>query len=496
MPVKTVKASKVTKYVQQHTTEVVTRSQRRKPRHTQGLSDVGIAHSSSAKKNTKTTVKKKKVTKTTRAAASTTKASRLPVNALKLLLEEVGGVLHARRRKQIEHAEKKNFTYDPRAPVQTIPTLHDLCLIGLGKDIFDELVNSFSTRFCPMLSRLDEEEGEEVDETTPFQDYCCEVFMEVEGCKYFFDAMEAVVAFGINRLFQLVPASYCLGLLAAGETPPATKEDIKALLTARLDLNQLVEVHPLTPYFADVKPIENATEEDPQDEEADWSDKFNNHMLWLFDRFQEQNCTSIGRIHKAFGAENLDLMVDDKDELLSQAFGEAVFSQMGGAYWQKLAQCNDEDPDFNGHDFIKKQCILLHAIQSAPMDYRTYTGTFCFNVRESDYDGCRTGILEYVADDATTFFNPFEFIVAETLGYDVEDVIDNIVTEAFYIPGKNWGRVEDESEGEDQKIPGEDWDRVEDAGEWEDQKIPGEDWERVGDESEGEDQNNGWCLIS
>ena len=142
---------------------------------------------------------------------------------------------------------------------------------------------------------------------------------------------------------------------------------------------------------------------------------------------------------------------DDKDEILSQAFGEAVFSKMGGRYWQRLSKCNDEDPDFDGHDFIKKQVILSHTILSAPMDYRTYTATFCYNVRETVYYGSRTGILEDCMDNATSHFNPFLFIVAETLGWDIEDELENLVTSSFYIPGETWGKLEDDDEEEEEE---------------------------------------------
>jgi hypothetical protein len=360
------------------------------------------------------------------------KATAFPsVNAFNLLIKEVSFVLNERRCEQVEFAKKKGWTYDPRAPVEISPTMQDLCLVGLGKISFDDIVDSLILTFAPTFANADNECDENYGlQLSPFEQYCMTVSQELDSkhttnpwALDFDDTPEAVFSF-----------NHCLHI-AAGMTPPSTKGAVEEFLKTHLDLNQLVIEYPYIPYFADVTPIESAKEEDPRDEDSDWCDKFTNHMMWLFDRFDEQKCTSIGRIHKAFGADSL--AIPHEDEMLDKEYAKAVFSKMGGTYWGKLVDENsDEDED--SVIAMKRNHILRHALLSAPMDIRTYTGTFCYNVHESDYDGRRSGILEYVIDDAQTYFNPFEFIVADTLqpvGLDIEDEIQNVVTSAFYIPG-------------------------------------------------------------
>ena len=380
-------------------------------------------------KSKKKEVVVKKTAKKTKAVAGASSS----VTIFPKLIKEVEGVLSERRHEQEEFAKAKKWSYDPRAPVNTKPTLHDLLFIGLGKTYYDDIVDTLIKLFSPLMNGMD------ANDVNPFEEYCGKVSKELKGNDDFLDEIEAFLVFGINRLFHLVPANYCLGIVAsAGASPPLhSKEAITKFLKSNLDLNRLVAEYPHVPYFMDITAIESATEEDPRDEDEDvmWSDKFDNHMVWLFDRFEERNCNSIGRILAAFGFDVVNNSVDDiiDDELLDETFGEAVLSKMAGSYWHKLTQkCSDDDDHLS---LKKRNHILRHAILTAPMNYRTFTGTFCYNVHESDYQGTRSSILEYCCDDALTFFKPAEFIVCEMLGYDVEEEVEHVVTSTYYIPG-------------------------------------------------------------
>jgi hypothetical protein len=83
----------------------------------------------------------------------------------------------------------------------------------------------------------------------------------------------------------------------------------------------------------------------------------------------------------------------------------------------------------------KKSLLALAALKilTSPLDYRTYTGCFAYNIRESDYDGSRSGIAYYVADMAEEFFKVPDFLQVFQLNEDVGDV-EGLITESFYIP--------------------------------------------------------------
>ena len=88
------------------------------------------------------------------------------------------------------------------------------------------------------------------DEESPtaLDEHCAEYAKELDGIEYYFKDSEdrEIVSLGINRLFQLVPASYCLVLdlpmspindhatANANATATVTKENIKNYLIANL----------------------------------------------------------------------------------------------------------------------------------------------------------------------------------------------------------------------------------------------------------------------
>ena len=193
-------------------------------------------------------------------------------NAFDLLVEEVEGILATLRDEQKAYAQSQSWSYDPRAEIVTSGlSLHEICLTGLGLEVFDEIVDHIvkqNTYF---------DDGNNADPPPPLtalENYCVSVTDEISALRNLSEAEAAV--FGLNRLFQLVPAKYVSELLATSATAPNTKEEVKELLKT-LDIGKLIEAHPHSPYFSDVTVI-STEEEDPRDSESSWCEKFYNHM--------------------------------------------------------------------------------------------------------------------------------------------------------------------------------------------------------------------------
>ncbi len=355
-----------------------------------------------------------------------------------LLVNNLRSAREKKRNEQAANAKEKGWSFDPRAKIVVEPTLYDLCVEGLS--CLDEVVDYYIKKYT--FATADDAPSE----ATAAETYCANATAEVSGMGNFSD--EEIMAFGFTRLLQLVPATHICDLAeaaaASGTVKLQSKEDIVAFLKDGVDMEKLLVAHPHTPYFKDVTVIKSEGK-DERDAESGWCDKFYNHMMWLFQKFEEQRCHSLGRIDAALGNRGLKV----EDESLTKEFQALVISRIGGSCWRATeasakkedASANEEaadDDDSNGAQgflaVMKRQHLARHAVLSYPLDYRTYVGTFCFNIRESDYDGCRSGIANYVEDSACEFFDPQLFVQIDAVGGDVTEV-DNLVTSAFYIPG-------------------------------------------------------------
>lgn len=201
----------------------------------------------------------------------------LAKNSFDVLVEEVESLLAAQRTEQVAYAKSKGWSYDPRAAIVTSGlSLHDVCLTGLGLETFDEIVDH-------IIKENTYSESEDATDNAPppplsaLEEYSATITGE-DGASSALNHLNEAEAgvFGLNRLFQLVPAKYVSELLAASATNPNTKDEVKEFLKT-LDIGKLIEAHPHTPYFSDVAVIQT-DEEDPRDSESSWCEKFNNHM--------------------------------------------------------------------------------------------------------------------------------------------------------------------------------------------------------------------------
>lgn len=402
------------------------------------------------------------------AAAAAASATNATATLVDKLIEKVRKTREAAREAQAKDAKAKGWTFDPRPPVCVEPSLYDLCGVD-GLNCLDAVVDFHIKKYTYVLKKTEEDDDSELPPPTPLENYCSQVVAEIPGFGNLSD--EEVMAFGLNRLFQLVPATYISSKVGASAAEKSIGKDVPTLLMDGLDMEQLLADHPCVPYFSDVTPVDDATE-DEKDAEAAWCEKFSNHMEWLFEQFDKRRCDSLGRIHAALGLKKKRI----DDESLTKEFQQLALSRLGGSCWRRteaLAKKEDASNDEDGEAaaaasaaepgaeeeedsdtayqavlaVMRRQHVARHAVLSYPLQYRTYVGTFCFNIRESDYDGSRCGIADYCGDSAEEFFNPQEFVQVAAVGGDI-DTVDNIVTSAFYIPGQK-GSEGNEEEGEE-----------------------------------------------
>lgn len=369
-----------------------------------------------------------------------------PASFVSALVGTVKAELETLAQAQASSAKEKGWSFDPRAKINVEPSVYDLCVKGLNA--LDEIVDFHIKKHTYVLAAQEDADGNpiELPPATPLENYTQEVIRESEN--YLNMEEEEMQAVGINRLFEVVPASYVVTQLEQSGHANTSKDDVKAFLLDGLDMVKMIQDYPHVPYFSDVKKVQEA-DEDPRDAESSWCEKFENHMLWLFEQFDAQKCNTLGRIYALLGKK--PPAVDDED--LKKEFQNLTLSRLGGTCFRKteaLAKKEDakdeaqeagnageDDEDDGAQGFLsqrKRQHVARHAILTYPFDYRTYVSVFAFNVRESDYDGSRSSIAGYVEDMAEEFFKPQEFVQVDALGGDVSEV-DNVVTSAFYIPG-------------------------------------------------------------
>ena len=186
---------------------------------------------------------------------------------------------------------------------------------------------------------------------------------------------------------------------------------------------------------------------------------------WLFEQFDAQKCVNLGRIYAALGRPVMELK--DEEEVLQKEFMNLALSKLAGTVWRKVAaaaiKSDKEDENERGggdkgeeeeeedNESWRAAPLRVHiaklALFTFPLSYRTYTGCFAFNVRESDYDGSRVGIADYVGDMAEEHFKAPEFIQWDALRNDEEiSTAEFVITSAFYIPGLKSDLVEEEIE--------------------------------------------------
>ena len=184
---------------------------------------------------------------------------------------------------------------------------------------------------------------------------------------------------------------------------------------------------------------------------------------WLFAQFDAQKCVNLGRIYAALGRPVMELK--DEEEVLQKEFMNLALSKLGGTVWRKVAAAamkgdkeeggadakEGEEEEEEDHESWRAAPLRVHiakvALFTFPFSYRTYTGCFAFNIRESDYDGSRVGIADYVADMAEEHFQAPEFIQCDALRNDEEiSAAEFVITEAFYIPGMKSSLDDEENE--------------------------------------------------
>ena len=106
------------------------------------------------------------------------------------LLQSTTALLEAKAAEQIASAKVNEWKFDPRAKVNTIPSLQDVFVMGLGgqHDIIVDSLLEHNTK----------------DKAERLHDYCKTIAAQIEN----FDKLseEEVLGFGINVLFQSIAA--------------------------------------------------------------------------------------------------------------------------------------------------------------------------------------------------------------------------------------------------------------------------------------------------
>jgi hypothetical protein len=131
-------------------------------------------------------------------ASKNTKKQKAFNNLFELLLKEVTDILTNRRQEQIDHAKSNNMPFDPCVTSNTNPTLHDLCLIGLGSNAFDDIVDTLVRSFSKMKS------------PTALDDYCLAYAKELDGISnHFKDGENGEITSLIFRYQSFVSTGSC-----------------------------------------------------------------------------------------------------------------------------------------------------------------------------------------------------------------------------------------------------------------------------------------------
>ncbi len=211
-----------------------------------------------------------------------------------------------------------------------------------------------------------------------------------------------------------------------------------------------------------VEPVP-AVEPDPLDEDRSWCERFNAHMIWLFSILDGNQCNTLARIKTCLGDKTkedmfeklhrsaLEEFEDDPDASTAEEGNRDNFIQ-----WIRHKYAKNVSPRYlNKLTELQIRHLATYELLTTKVDVRTYLGTFMFGIRESDYDGCRSGIADYAGSAAEDFDDIYGFLQCLVLDCNAEEMNDRITmpnTAAFYVPGMKhnlWGDDEDEVHEDD-----------------------------------------------
>ena len=324
------------------------------------------------------------------------------------LIQEIKATLSLKSTIHEQYAKDKKWEFDPFLKTnETVYVRHVTDLIGGGTlRVIEKLT-----------STLREDKSSETMR-------CDMAFFGDIGFSFSYVQMKSFIA---HRIIDCIPIE-----LVIAEAPSvfATAKTGLQLTTAICNVLTLPFVLRSVPSFAtsvfDVTPIPAVKdEEEKEGEEYFWSDKFNSHMRWFYDKLDELQYNTYGRIKTGVFKERFTMHSDlFNDGCLVDGFREFVRNKYVGKAFSHLSQgCLDR--------------ICAYEVLNAPIKTRTFFYTAVFNTLEKDYDGGRSGIVSWVEGVYNRFNEDLilRFLQCQLMGMSEDEMAENEAlpdTAAYY----------------------------------------------------------------
>lgn len=347
-------------------------------------------------------------------------------------IAKVESDLVAKANEQKDSAKEQNWSYDPRPAVKCTASTSQLLveLNSLGT-LVDSITKAFSETAQATVARFTGdnlvEQARDALQTVVSKDNDA-----AEGNHFKEDQL---FAFAVHNWIESIEAST---FDAKCKQAKNAKEVVDALVAAftNVILNPADFSIPSanSPFKVTRMP---KVKPDPADSGSRWFVRFYRHMQWLYRILDERQCHSIGRIKTAVRDEKhmhakVRAFVEDTTALGDNTFIDWVIQKYARISPTHFAHLTQE----------QARRLAVFEILHAPMNPRTYFGSFCRRTRESDYDGCRSGIAVDAAEGAEASGHLYRFVVCSLMGKSIEETKNEMKgkdffpnTASFYVPG-------------------------------------------------------------
>jgi hypothetical protein len=356
------------------------------------------------------------------------------------LVDEITSELQAKDAAQKAEAKEKEWTYDPRPAI-------DVTRITLAQIL--NRVNGYNAAtidaIATAVKKTVKEDGDGV-----LAQFLSQVADELGSSDLFNENQVQILA--VHRfLEETLLKDFLQVKQEEGDDSFTTAKDAKGLLAAfksHLSMESVLEKFPVLPARqvdeADLIPDEIADsdneddeDEDKEEEENDWWSRFSRHMLFLYDHLDKHNCHSFGRILAAFQK------ADETFEKYCSLIEEESEDEDNEDLKEFLSFIKKKYSIGKGMAKLSKAQLCALAVREIfkePLGCRTLFGSFCFNVRETDYSGNKSGIADYVIRETINDYynqtkNCVQFVYKCLILGRTDDVDNLVITAATYIPG-------------------------------------------------------------
>ena len=318
-------------------------------------------------------------------------------------------------------AEAVGWSNDPRGEISTIPTVYHFAVqLACLDDLVDACVAKLKDASVLKASTL----------------ASLKEFAKDAGATADLDVHkgydEVTLALAVNHVLKTTPmnALACIWLrnkaVALQGFSSAEREQIRGILVDNFNVCDVWENAPYAT-VASMGRIPTPVE-DPYDEDSGWWEKYEAHLEWLHTQFV---CRQVRTYAQLMTAIAQTYRTDPNPQNgVSAGFVEFVITkQLGGSVMRALhvpGRKRDKDRLRAANFYLNHHCTF---------DPRGYMAVSSFNTGESDYDGCRTNIID--CDMAEDYFDFTEFLQLAAMGEGPDKLreLENFMADEFYAEG-------------------------------------------------------------